>query len=166
MAAERENYRAAGAAGVKTAVLGVAAVVGVAQGAGALAAEGLAALSAARRIPRAYSVAFEAKVTERGIGTYAAHFAEANEQLLRAMGNPELAKALRQTLGANFESTILSLSGRVTGSSPAGWTWHHVPGQPGVLHLVPRVQHVSGSAWQPLLHPDGEGGIVQWGWRF
>jgi len=36
MAAERENYRAAGAAGVKTVVLGTAAVVGAAQGVGAL----------------------------------------------------------------------------------------------------------------------------------
>jgi len=42
MAAERENYRAAGAAGVKTVVLGAAAVVGAAQGVGAL-AEGAAA---------------------------------------------------------------------------------------------------------------------------
>jgi len=44
MAAERGNYRAAGAAGVKTVALGTAAVVGVAQGLGALAGRG--ALSA------------------------------------------------------------------------------------------------------------------------
>ena len=45
MAAERGNYRAAGAAGVKTVVLGTAAVVGVARGVGALAAKGAAARS-------------------------------------------------------------------------------------------------------------------------
>jgi len=42
MAAERENYRAAGAAGVKTVVLGAAAVVGTAEGAGALTGRGAA----------------------------------------------------------------------------------------------------------------------------
>jgi hypothetical protein len=40
MAAEQENYRAAGVAGVKTVVLGAAAVVGIAQGAGALTTQG------------------------------------------------------------------------------------------------------------------------------
>ena len=43
MAAERQNYRAAGAAGVKTAVLGAAAVVGAARGVRALAGRGTTA---------------------------------------------------------------------------------------------------------------------------
>jgi len=43
MAAERGNYRAAGAAGVKTVVLGAAAVIGAAQGVEALTVEGAAA---------------------------------------------------------------------------------------------------------------------------
>ena len=126
---------------------------------------GLAA-PAARGAPRAYSVAFEARLTERGVGTYGAHFAEANEQLLRSMADSELAAALRQTLGANFEGSILSPSGRVLGTSPAGWTWHHVVDQPGVLQLVPQAQHAPGSAWQTLLHPGGEGGMAIWGRRF
>ncbi|MFS8070577.1 MAG: HNH endonuclease [Byssovorax sp.] len=81
------------------------------------------------------------------------------------MSDPELATALRKTLGANFESTILSPSGRVLGASPAGWTWHHAV-EPGVLQLVPRSQHVTGSAWQSLLHPGGAGGMVLWGSRY
>jgi len=48
MAAERGNYRAAGAAGVKTVVLGAAAVVGAAQGVGALTTEGASAAGVAR----------------------------------------------------------------------------------------------------------------------
>ena len=115
---------------------------------------------------RAYSVAFEATLSERGVGTYAAHFAEANEQLLKAVADPELAAALRQTLGANFEGSIVSANGRVLGSSPAGWTWHHVADRPGALQLVPMGQHAPGSAWQALLHPGGLGGMSIWGHRF
>jgi RHS repeat-associated protein len=141
-------------AGVGT-VTSLLPLVGVVKG--ALAAGGA---------PSAYSVAFEATLTERGVGTYAAHFAEANEQLLKATATPELAAALRESLGANFEGTIVSQSGRVLGSSPAGWTWHHVADRPGVLQLVPGGQHAPGSAYQGLLHPGGEGGMAIWGWRF
>jgi len=123
-------------------------------------------VGAANRVPSAYSVAFEARLTARGVGKYGAHFAEANQQLLKSMADPDLAAALRQTLGANFEGSILSSSGRVLGSSPAGWTWHHVVDQPGVLHLVPRAQHAPGSAWQWLLHPGGEGGMTLWGSKY
>jgi hypothetical protein len=123
-------------------------------------------VSAASGVPRAYSVAFEARLTARGVGKYGAHFAEANQQLLKSMADPDLAAALRQTLGATFEGSILSPSGRVLGSSPAGWTWHHVVDQPGVLQLVPRAQHAPGSAWQSLLHPGGEGGMTLWGSQY
>jgi hypothetical protein len=115
---------------------------------------------------RAYSVAFEATLTERGIGTYAAHFAEANEQLLKATADPELAAALRETLGANFEGTIVGPGGNVLGRSPTGWTWHHVVDRPGVLQLVPAGQHAPGSAFQALLHPGGVGGMSIWGQRY
>jgi hypothetical protein len=126
----------------------------------------LGQIGTAAGTPKAYSVAFEAKLTARGVGTYGAHVAEANEQLLQSMADPALARALRSTLGANFESTILSPSGRVLGSSPQGWTWHHVPDQAGVLQLVPRSQHAPGSAWQSVLHPGGEGGMAKWGSLF
>jgi hypothetical protein len=49
------------------------------------------------------------------------------------------------------------------GTSPANWTWHHVPNQPGVMQLVPRSQHQWGSLEQPLLHPGGRGGFSIWG---
>ena len=116
--------------------------------------------------PRAYSVAFEAKLTQRGIGTYQAHFVEANEQLLKAMADRTLGGALRRTLGADFEGSLISTSGGVRGVSPPGWTWHHVAAQPGVMQLVPFGQHVRGSAWQPLIHPGGRGGMFTWGSLF
>jgi len=120
------------------------------------------AFNAAEAEPSAYSVAFEAKLTPQGIGTYGSHFAEANEQLLKAMADPETANALRSTLGADFEGAIVSPSGSVRGVSPEGWTWHHAS-EPGVLQLVPDFQHAPGSAWQPLLHPGGAGGMSIWG---
>src|SRR6185503_12264838 len=95
-------------------VLGQAAVL-LAPGANALArGEGATATVG----PTAYSVAFEVRLTERAAGKpllskaeqYAAHFTEANTLLLKAMTDPELAVALRGTLGPNFESTILSPS--------------------------------------------------------
>ncbi|MDC0679024.1 RHS repeat-associated core domain-containing protein [Sorangium atrum] len=163
LAIDREDYRAAGAAGVKTILLGAATVFGAGRGLGALAEESTAAAGAATVTPRAYSVAFETAIPKAGIGRYPAHFAAANENLLRAMADPQLAPMIRQTIGQQFESTILSPTGRVLGRSPTGWTWHHVPGRPGVLQLVPSEQHASGSAWQHLLHPNGQGGMSEWG---
>ncbi|KYF87627.1 hypothetical protein BE18_29000 [Sorangium cellulosum] len=162
LAIGRSDYRAAGEAGVKTLLLGAATVYGAGRGLGALAERSAAAVGAATATPTAYSVAFETTIPKAGIGRYPAHFAAANENLLRAMTAPQLAPMLRQTLGRQFESTILSSAGRVLGRSPAGWTWHHVPGRPGVLQLVPIEQHASGSSWQHLLHPNGQGGMSEW----
>jgi RHS repeat-associated protein len=113
--------------------------------------------------PQGYSVAFEANIPKKGIGTYPSHFTAANEQLLRAMGDAGMATALKAVLGECFEGTILSRSGRVLPRSPDGWTWHHVPGKPGALQLVPRPQHTAGSLFYGIMHPDGSGGMKEWG---
>jgi len=117
--------------------------------------------------PFVYSVAFEARLEPLPLGVarastyeaYAAHFTEANKQLLESMANPELAEAF-QAAGVQY-SWPLKLSG-----SPPGWTWHHVADQPGVLQLVPRQQHAPGSLWQVLLHPEGRGGMAEWGFQY
>ena len=116
--------------------------------------------------PRAYSVAFEAKIEPTGFGSRPAHFGAANEALLRGMAqDPGLAAGIRSLI-PDFETSTLTPSGRVLGVSPPGWTWHHVPGRPGVLQLVPRIQHTNGSLFQPLLHPNGIGGFAEWGSKF
>ncbi|MDC0682432.1 RHS repeat-associated core domain-containing protein [Sorangium atrum] len=161
LAIDRDDYRTAGAAGTKAMVIAAATVFGMGRGLGA--AEEAAAAGAATATPRAYSVVFETTIPKAGVGRYPAHFAAANENLLQAMADPQLAQMLRQTLGQQFESTVLSPTGRVLGRSPTGWTWHHVPGRPGVLQLVPIEQHASGSSWQNLLHPNGQGGMSEWG---
>jgi hypothetical protein len=47
------------------------------------------------------------------------------------------------------------------GKSPSGWTWHHSP-EPGVMQLVPRIQHTPGSEFWHLLHGNGNGGYHLW----
>ena len=153
-------------------VLETAGETGLAIAVGAIGIKIGQAGSATDTAPRAYSVAFETRLAlaqhgpSRGIGTYRAHFAAANKSLLQSMTDPELAAALRQALGENFEGSILRSNGSIVASSPEGWTWHHVPDQPGVLQLVPRIQHATGSIFQPLLHPNGVGGMYIWGSQF
>jgi hypothetical protein len=101
-------------------------------------------------------VAYEARIAKAGAGTREAHFKAANEALARDIkANPELGQMMKQ-MGVEVPTA---------GKSPAGWTWHHVPDQPGVLQLVPRTQH-QGGPWQPLLHPGGVGGFKNWGADF
>jgi hypothetical protein len=88
-----------------------------------------------------------------------AHFQEANESLLQAMENdPQFAQMMQQG-GINLQRTAMGLAPR---TPPSGWTWHHAQ-EPGVMQLVPRVQHTSGSIFWDTLHPDGQGGYAIWG---
>ena len=56
----------------------------------------------------------------------------------------------------------------------SNWPWRAAPAKvdfagdhavdrPGVMQLVPEVQHNSGSIFQPVLHPGGSGGYADWG---
>ncbi len=154
-AEERENYdaaqRLATVVEVTTAV--VSGGLGGGAAAGVKAAEGAAA-EGALGSGRAYSVAFETTLEEVGAGTRAAHFKAANTALSESLSAETL-----EELGI---SVPRSNAGTILGESPSGWTWHHVPDQPGVVQLVPRAMH-QGSTWQPLLHPGGVGGFKLWG---
>ena len=109
---------------------------------------------------RAYSTLLEARISKQGIGRRDAHFKDANEQLAAMIrSDDDFANTMRQ-----FNVAVpTSSTGRVLGTSPDNWTWHHAPDRPGVLQLVPRGQHRPGSAWQHLLHPDRKGGFKIWG---
>lgn len=108
-----------------------------------------------------YSVAYQ---TELDPALYpghsrGAHFQDANESLLQAMeGDPDFAQGM-QDLGVNLERKP---AGGAPRTSPDGWTWHHAQ-QPGIMQLVPREQHRSGSIFQDVLHPNGVGGYSIWG---
>ena len=45
---------------------------------------------------------------------------------------------------------------------PTDWTWHHAT-EPGVMQLVPRIQHTAPGDLQQLFHPGGFGGYSIWG---
>ena len=105
-----------------------------------------------------YSVAYEVNLP---VGTYpgttrAVHNHEANAILLNAMKDPEFAQGMNNLI-PNIENQI---SGSKAWSSPDGWTWHHVPNQPGVLQLVPSTQHWG--LWN-IFHPNNVGGFKLWG---
>ncbi len=124
--------------------------------AGARIATGAAEI-AAGAAPRAYSVAFEMQLASTELGlSRRAHFTIANDSLQaeRAV-NPALAELVSAPAGS--------------GLPPGGWAWQHATigqggGRAGVLQLVPRSQHTSGSPFWPLLHPlpGGAGGYSQW----
>ena len=84
----------------------------------------------------------------------AAHFQEANENLLQAMeADPQFAQMVQEA-GVNLQRTPTGLAPR---TPPDGWTWHHAE-DPGVMQLVPRSEHTPGSDFWDTLHPDGQGG--------
>jgi A nuclease of the HNH/ENDO VII superfamily with conserved WHH len=79
--------------------------------------------------------------------------------LLTAMeSDPQFAQMM-QGMGVNVERTATGLTPR---TPPAGWTWHHAE-DPGVMQLVPRVQHAPGSVFWDTLHPGDRGGYAIWG---
>jgi hypothetical protein len=47
------------------------------------------------------------------------------------------------------------------GKSPANWVWHHDV-EAGVMQLVPKSQHTTGSIFWNTLHPNGVGGMSIW----
>nr|WP_281174046.1 RHS repeat-associated core domain-containing protein [Methylomicrobium agile] len=101
----------------------------------------------------AYSVAFETTIAKQNVGTRASHFTQANEALLAAIKEDSVFAKSIDDLGISI--------GRLD-RSPANWSWHHVPDQPGVMQLVPRAQH-QGGPWQSLFHPGQIGGFKIWG---
>lgn len=110
-----------------------------------------------------YSVAFETKLNPKSYPGLSRrrHYQEANEALLRAIeSDPEFAQG-SQSIGLMMQRTP---TGRAPRSPPAGWSWHHAE-EPGVMQLVPRAQHKSGSIFQDVLHPHryGGGGFSIWG---
>jgi len=109
-----------------------------------------------------YSVAFETKLNPksyRGVSR-PRHYQEANEALLKAIeSDPEFAQDLAN-IGLIIRRTRRGFAPR---RPPPGWTWHHAT-EPGVMQLVPRAQHTSGSIfWRTLHpHPGAAGGYSLW----
>lgn len=108
-----------------------------------------------------YSVAFEMKLANNlypGKG-YFTHFKAANTSLSSAMISDATFANSMSRLGISIPR---SSTGAILGKSPAGWVWHHDVGA-GVMQLVPKVQHTTGSIFWNTLHPGGAGGMSIWG---
>lgn len=108
-----------------------------------------------------YSVAFEAQLSStsyRGVSR-AGHFQQANQSLLEMIEADSQFAQTMQNAGVNLQRTPMGLAPR---RPPAGWTWHHAQ-QPGLMQLVPRLQHTPGSIFWNALHPFGQGGFSIWG---
>ncbi|MBN8643115.1 MAG: HNH endonuclease [Flavobacteriales bacterium] len=107
-----------------------------------------------------YSVAFETTLTADLFpgGSYYAHFKAANTALSTTMeANSSFASSMSK-LGV---SVPRSATGTILGKSPTNWVWHHDIGS-GVMQLVPKSQHTSGSIFWGTMHPNGVGGMATW----
>ncbi len=114
---------------------------------------------------RYYSVAHEVELQPKPKGTgRPGHNREANENLLREMEQyPDFAQMMENG-GVYLRRTPTGLA---PDTPPPGWTWHHVTGREGILHLMPSSQHKA-REFQKVLHPlaHGGGGYILWGDRF
>jgi RHS repeat-associated protein len=108
-----------------------------------------------------YSVAFETKLANNlypGKGYYT-HFKAANTSLSNAMASDAAFANSMSKLGISIPR---SSTGSILGKSPANWVWHHDVGA-GVMQLVPKAQHTTGSMFWNTMHPGGVGGMSIWG---
>ena len=112
----------------------------------------------------AYSVAVETRLAASsypGISR-AAHFQEANANLLNQMNADVGFATLMDDLIPGIRGQLAGPRGGISRQAPSGWTWHHAS-EPGVMQLVPRVQHQAPGNIQNLLHEGGRGGYAIWG---
>ena len=117
--------------------------------------------------PLAYSTAFETQLSPSVFGrSRSVHFNRANKALDEALSvDPEYA-AMMDELIPGVQKSVARAGRRET---PSGWTWEHVhsaqaEGRLGVLRLVPSYQHMAGSPWWRILHPQpgAQGGYSEW----
>jgi len=115
-----------------------------------------------------YSVGYEAnlqrKVHYPGFSDER-HFQEANRQLYEAFqADPQLAQQMERIYPGITQGVQPGPRGAFSRSAPTpDVTWHHHPDREGVLQLVPFDQHTATGPIQQSLHPNGRGGMENWG---
>jgi RHS repeat-associated protein len=121
-----------------------------------------------------YSVAFE---TELDPSHYPGrsenfHFSEANRRLHQAFqSDPAFARAMEEMYPGIVDGVApgprggFPRRGPIPGvdGEPPPLTWHHHPDRPGVMQLIPYEHHRAPGPVQGSLHPDGRGGMENWG---
>ena len=95
----------------------------------------------------------------------AQHFQEANEQLHKVFDiNPTFAQDMETLYPGIINGVQPGPRGAYPRRAPVNTlTWHHEANRPGVLQLVPTAQHRAKGNIQSILHPNGKGGMENWG---
>ena len=115
-----------------------------------------------------YSVAYEEQL-KQGVDfpgvSDRRHFQESNRQLHQSMQSDP---AFAQRMESMYPGITQGVSPGPRGAYPGGpphqdLTWHHDANRPGAMQLVPRAQHRAPGPVQGSLHPDGKGGMENWG---
>jgi hypothetical protein len=108
---------------------------------------------------RQYSVAYEMELDPADYGqSRRVHFNRANAALDAAIQSDPYFAARMDELSPGVAQRVSSAGGRM---NPKDFVWHHDQ-DAGVMQLVPKTQHYSGSPWWPVLHPGGCGGYSIW----
>ena len=115
-----------------------------------------------------YSVAYEMQLNESDwVAPRSRHSYLANEALDDAIrSDPRFAEGMEE-MSPGISDRVSSV-GRRRSPDASDFTWHHahpdtVDGRHGVMQLVPKYQHTTGSPFWATLHPDGRGGFSIWG---
>ncbi|MCL9806925.1 DUF6443 domain-containing protein [Flavobacterium amniphilum] len=121
---------------------------------------GTAAKTSVEASGSVYSVAYETTLSSELFpgGSYYSHFKAANTSLSDAMASDVAFSNSMSNLGVTVPR---SATGNILGKSPTNWVWHHDVGA-GVMQLVPKTQHTTGSIYWETLHPGGVGGMHIW----
>ena len=94
------------------------------------------------------------------------HFQRANRVLHeRMMAAPEFAGMLEGLYPGLTQAIAPGARGAYPQTAPSavGLTWHHEANRPGVLQLIPEAHHTAPGPVQQTLHPNGRGGMENWG---
>jgi hypothetical protein len=121
---------------------------------------GAAASTTAEASGSVYSVAYQTTLSSElfPAGSYYGHFKAANTSLSNAMASDAAFSSSMSSLGVSIPR---SATGTILGKSPTNWVWHHSV-ETGVMQLVPKTQHTSGSLFWNTMHPNGLGGMATW----
>ena len=95
----------------------------------------------------------------------AKHFQEANKQLHEAfVKDPAFAQAMETLYLGIIDGVKPGPRGAYPRKPPTpDVTWHHESNRVGILQLMPIVQRTASGPIQSVLHPNGRGGMQNWG---
>lgn len=93
------------------------------------------------------------------------HFQEANKQLHEAfMKDATFANEMEKYYPGIIDGVKPGARGAYPRKPPtADVTWHHEANRKGILQLMPIEQHTAKGKIQSILHPNGRGGMQNWG---